>query len=160
MITVLLAILCSVLIIVGFVGVFAPIIPGIPLAWLGLFVYAVGTGFERISIPTIMVFFILMILIIVIDFLAPMLGAKKYQASKFGIIGAFIGLIVGIILFSFWGIIIGPFIGAFGFELIARGQPKVAFRAAVGTFIGFLVSTLMKVIFILIMSGLYIASWF
>jgi len=160
MITVLLAILCSILIIVGFIGVFAPIIPGIPLAWLGLFIYAVGTGFERISIPTIIVFFILMVLMTVLDFLAPMLGARKSQASKFGVIGAFLGLIVGIIIFSFWGIIIGPFIGAFGFELIARGQPKVAFRAAVGTFIGFIVGTLMKVIFILIMIGYFIASWF
>ncbi|MFC2017151.1 DUF456 domain-containing protein [Chloroflexota bacterium] len=145
---------------VGLIGVFAPILPGIPLAWLGLFVYAIGTGFERISVTTVIVFFILMVLIMLIDFLAPMLGARKYRASKFGILGAFLGLIVGIITFSFWGIIIGPFIGAFGVELIARRQPKIAFRAAVGTFVGFIAGTLMKVIFILIMSGFFIASWF
>ena len=146
--------------IVGLVGIFAPILPGIPLAWLGFFVYAIGTGFERISITTIVIFFVLAILILIIDFLAPMLGAKKYQASKFGIIGAFVGLIIGIITFGFWGIIIGPFIGAFGFGLIAKWKPKIAFRAAVGTFIGFMVGALMKVILILIMSGFFIASWF
>ncbi len=93
------AILCSILMVVGIVGVFVPIIPGIPLAWLGLFIYAIGTGFERISLVTIIVLFILMALIMLLDFLAPMLGAKKYRASKLGIMGAFIGLIAGIVFF-------------------------------------------------------------
>ncbi|MFC1847262.1 DUF456 domain-containing protein [Chloroflexota bacterium] len=160
MVTVLLAILCSVLMLVGLIGVFVLILPGIPLAWLGLFIYAIGTGFERISIPTVVVFFVLMVLITAIDFIAPIIGAKKYEASRFGILGAFLGLILGIITLSFWGIIIGPFIGALGFELIAKRRPKGAFRAAVGTFVGFIAGTLIKVVFILIMSGLFIASWF
>ena len=158
--TVLLAILCSVLVVVGLIGVFAPILPGIPLAWLGLFIYAIGTGFERISIAAVIIFFILMAVVTVLDFLAPMLGAKKYKASKYGILGAFLGLIVGIIIFGFWGIILGPFIGAFSVELIVRRQPKGAFKSAVGTFVGFIAGALMKVIFILIMSGFFIASWF
>lgn len=160
MITVLLAVLCSVLIIIGLVGIFLPILPGIPLAWLGLFIYAIGTRFERISVLTVIVFLVLMILVMVIDFLAPMLGAKKYEASKYGIVGAFLGSIVGIIVFGFWGIIIGPFVGAFCLELLAKRQLRGALKSAVGTFVGFIASTLMKVIFILIMSGFFIASWF
>ncbi len=160
MITVLLAVLCSVLMLVGLIGVFAPILPGIPLAWLGLFIYAIGTGFERISILTIVVFFVLMALVMVIDFLAPMLGAKKYEASKYGVFGAFLGLMVGIIVFGFWGIILGPLIGAFSMELIARKPPKGAFKSAIGTFVGFIVGTLIKVVFLLVMSGFFIASWF
>jgi len=158
--TVFLAILCSILMIVGMVGVIVPGIPGIPLAWLGLFIYAIGTGFERISAITIIVLFILMALIMLIDFLAPMLGAKKYKASKFGILGAFVGLIAGIIFFGFWGIIVGPFIGAFTVELLAKRQPRIALRSAFGTLVGFIAGTLLKAIFILIMSGLFIASWF
>lgn len=158
--TVLLAILGSVLMVVGLIGVFAPILPGVPLAWLGLFVYAIGTGFERISILTVIVFFVLTVLIMAIDFLAPVLGAKKFQASKYGILGAFLGLIVGIVVFGFWGIILGPFIGAFGVELMAGRQSKGAFKSAVGTLVGFVAGTLIKVIFILIMSGFFIASWF
>jgi len=160
MITVLLAVLCSVLMLVGLIGVFAPILPGIPLAWLGLFIYAIGTGFERISILTVIVFFVLMALVMVIDFLAPMLGAKKYKASKYGIVGAFLGLIVGIIVFGFWGIIIGPFVGAFSLEFMVKRQLRGAFKSAIGAFVGFVAGTLMKVIFILIMSGFFIASWF
>jgi len=158
--TVLLAILCSVLMIVGLIGVFAPILPGLPLAWLGFFIYAIGTGFERINVPTVIVFFVVMVLILVIDFLAPMLGAKKFQASKWGILGAFLGLIVGIIAFGFWGIILGPFIGALVAELIARRQLKGAFKPAVGTLVGFIAGALLKVVYLLIMGGFFIASWF
>ena len=82
------------------------------------------------------------------------------EASKYGIVGAFLGLIVGIIIFGFWGIIIGLFIGAFSLELMAKRQLKGAFKSAIGTSVGFIAGTLMKVIFILIMSGFFIASWF
>ena len=158
--TILFAILCSILMVIAIVGVFVPMIPGIPLAWLGLFVYAIATGFERISITTVVVFFILAGLITLLEFLAPMLGAIKYQASIYGILGAFIGLIIGVVFFSFWGIIIGPFVGAFTLELIAKRQIKGAFKSAVGTLIGFIAGTLMKTVFILVMVGFFIASWF
>ena len=158
--TALLAIPCSVLILVGLIGVFVPFLPGILLAWLGLFFYAIGTGFEKISLAWVIAFLVLMVLITLIDFLIPMLGARKFKASKYGVIGAFLGLIVGIIVFNVWGIILGPFIGAFSAELMAKRQPEDAFRAAIGTFVGFIAGTLLKVIFILIISGFFIASWF
>jgi len=154
------AVICSLLMLVGFIGVFAPILPGIPIAWLGLFIYAIGTGFERISVTTIIVFAALTALILLLDFLAPILGAKKFQASKYGMLGAFLGLIVGVIFFNIWGVIIGPFLGAFLFELLAKRKAKGAFKAALGTFIGYIVGALVKVIFICIMAGFFIASLF
>lgn len=158
--TTLLIILCSVLMVVGLLGVVLPVLPGIPLAWLGLFIYALGTGFERISIATVVVFFILMILTLILDFAAPMLGARKYQASKYGVFGAFLGFTVGIFVFGFWGIILGPFVGAFLGELIARRKPKRALVSALGAFLGFITGILFKIIVILVMIGFFIASLF
>ena len=66
--TIALIIVCSILIVVGLVGVVLPILPGIPLSWLGLFIYTIGTGFDRISITTVAIFFILMVLTLVLDF--------------------------------------------------------------------------------------------
>lgn len=146
--------------IVGLLGVVLPILPGIPLSWLGLFIYALATGFERISIITVIVFFLLTVFTLVLDFLAPVMGAKKYRASKLGMIGAFIGGIVGIVAFNIWGIILGPIIGAFIGELVARKKPKQAFSSALGTFIGFIVGALFKIIVIIIMAGFFIASLF
>ena len=160
MVTIILIVVCSVLMVVGLLGVVLPILPGIPLAWLGLFIYAIGTGFERISIATVIVFSILTILALLLDFLAPMLGAKKYRASKLGVFGAFLGFTVGIFVLGFWGIILGPFIGALLGELIAGRRPRQALGSAFGTFLGFVAGTLFKIIVILVMAGFFIASLF
>lgn len=159
MATAALAILCSILMLVGLLGVVLPVIPGIPLSWLGLFIYAIGTGFERISVTTIIVFFIIMFISLAIDFLAPMLGAKKYKASKLGIFGAFAGITVGI-FFGIWGIILGPFVGALLGEFISGKKTKQAFSSALGTFIGMILGSLLKIIIILVMVGYFIASLF
>lgn len=155
-----LAVLCFILMLTGLVGVFLPVLPGVPLAWLGLFIYAIGTGFDRISVVATVVFFILMLLALSIDFIAPMLGAGKYKASKYGIIGTFLGFTIGVIFFSFWGIIVGPFVGALLGELIAKRPPGQAFKSAIGAFLGFIAGTLFKVICILIMFGFFIVSLF
>ena len=151
-------IICSVLMVVSLLGVILPVLPGVPLAWLGLFIYALVTGFEKLSVATIVIFFVLMVLTLMLDFAAPLLVARKYQASKLGIIGAFLGTVVGIFALGFWGIIVGPLAGAFVGELIARGKPKQALGSAVGAFLGFIAGSLFKIILILIMAGFFIAS--
>ena len=157
---ILLAVLCLIIMVVGLVGVVVPLLPGIPLAWLGLFIYALVTGFEKISIATTVVFFIVMLLALGLDFLAPMLGARKYQASKWGVIGAFVGFTVGIFILPGWGIILGPFVGALLGELVVKRQFGQAFKSALGAFIGFIAGTLFKIIIILIMMGFFIVSLF
>ncbi|MFP3975152.1 MAG: DUF456 domain-containing protein [Dehalococcoidia bacterium] len=158
--TTALAILCAILMLVGLVGVILPFLPGVPLAWLGLFIYALGTGFETISIAAVVVFFVLTVLISLLDFVAPALGARKYRASKPGIIGAFLGSIAGIFVLGLWGIILGPLIGAFLGELAARWKFQQALGATVGAFLGFIVGSLFKLILILVMAGFFVVSLF
>ncbi len=151
---------CFILMIIGLAGVVVPVLPGVPLAWVGLFIYALVTGFEKVSIAATIIFFILMLLTMAIDFIAPMLGAKKYRASNWGIAGVFIGFIIGIIIFGFWGIILGPFLGALAGELIGKRQPVQAFKSAIGALIGFITGNLLKIALILIMMGFVIISIF
>jgi uncharacterized protein YqgC (DUF456 family) len=160
LITALLAILGFVFIGAGFLGIFLPILPGIPLAWLGFFIFAIGTGFTRISILATVVFFVLMLVVLLLDFLAPVLGAGKYKASKWGIAGAFVGFLVGVLIFGFWGIILGPFIGALLGEIAARRPAGQAFKSAAGTLIGFLAGSLIKTIYIFVLLGFFIYSLF
>ena len=63
---------------VGLIGVVAPILPGVPLAWLGFFIYAIGTGFDRISLTTTIVFSVLTAIIIVLD----LLGSRYISADS------------------------------------------------------------------------------
>ena len=159
MLTVALAIICSILILIGLLGVVLPILPGIPLSWLGLFIYAAGTGFERLSLTTVVVFFVLMLFSLAIDFFAPLLGARKYKASKLGVFGAFVGITTGI-FFGIWGIILGPFVGALLGEYISGKGTKQAFGSALGTFIGMMLGSLLKIVIILVMAGFFVASLF
>lgn len=160
MLTVFVAIICAVLLLVGLAGVILPILPGIPLAWLGLFIYAIGTGFDRISLTTTIVFLVLTLLALALDFVLPMLGAKKYKASRLGVFGAFVGFTVGIFILGIWGVILGPAIGALIGELLSKKKPRQALRASLGTLLGFLTGALLKVVIILTMAGFFIASLF
>ena len=74
--------------------------------------------------------------------------------SKAGVWGSTIGLIVGILIlpmlgivlgpFGLIGILAGPFFGALIGELIHGQESEKALVAAIGSFIGFLAGTMMK----------------
>lgn len=143
---------------IGLIGIVAPFVPGVILVWLGLLVYAWGTGFIEISIAAVIIFFFLTLFSISLDLIAQMVGARTYKASKYGLAGVFIGFIAGILLFNIWGIILGPLVGAFLGELAAGKQPGQAARTALGTAVGAVVGILLKFIIALIMIGYFIIS--
>jgi uncharacterized protein YqgC (DUF456 family) len=145
--------------IAGLIGVVVPILPGIQLAWLGLLIYAWGTGFEKISLITVIVFLILTLLSLLLDYVVQVIGAKKFQASRFGLIGVFLGSLLGVFVFGFWGIILGPIIGAILGELLAARNIQQAFKSATGTVVGCVAGSLLKIVLILIMMGFFIASF-
>ena len=161
MLTVILAIISTVLILYGLVSIILPFIPGgLPVAWLGLFIFAIGTGFQNISIATTVIFFVIMLVTIAIDFFAPMLGAGKFRASKWGILGAMFGSFLGIFIVGLWGIVLGPFFGAILGELTGGKDYKQALKIGLGTLIGLIVGGLIKITVVFIMLGFLVASWF
>lgn len=153
-------IISSILMLVGLFGIVLPFIPGVPLVWLGLLVYGIGTGFETISILAVVIFFILTVLTLALDFAAPLLGIKKYKASPWSLLGSFLGFVIGVLVAGFWGIILGPIVGAFLGELIAKGELKQGFQAAMGALLGSIVGALLKIVIALIMIGYFIISFF
>ena len=142
---------------IGLAGVVLPIAPGVPLAWLGFFIYDYGTHFAVVPHYASLVFLILMILSVVMEFALPIFTAKKLNASKNGLIGAVVGLFVGPFIFSFFGVIIGPLLGAIIGELIA-GKQSQAFRSGLGTFIGFMISMALRTVLVLVMIGFFFVS--
>jgi uncharacterized protein YqgC (DUF456 family) len=153
-----LILITSLMILIGLLGIFLPFLPGVPIAWLGIFIYAYFTNFETLPLLTVLIFFLLTLLTIVLDFVAPLIGAKKYQASSQGILGASLGLILGIFVFGPLGIILGPLAGAFFGEILAGKESSQALRSASGTLIGLLVGSLIKILVIMIMAGFFIHS--
>ena len=157
---ILTAVICGIMMLTALAGTILPILPGIPLAWLGLLIYGLGTGFQKISLTTTIVFLVVTLGTIALGYFAPMLGAKKYKASRGGVIGASLGFLIGIFTLGVWGIILGPFLGAIAGELIANKPTGQALQSGVGTLIGFVTGTLLQMVVILVMFGFFLSSLF
>ncbi len=152
----MLILLSLVLLLVGAAGIIFPLIPGIPLAWLGLLLLGMVTGFNAISVQVVVIFFGFTFLTLLFDVAAPLLGARRYQASRAGIIGAGIGCVVGIFLLGPFGLIVGPLCGALAGEFWIGRETSAALRSAQGVVLGFLIGSLLKVVLVLTMLGFWI----
>jgi uncharacterized protein YqgC (DUF456 family) len=129
----------------GLVGCVLPILPGIPLIWASAFAYGLLTGFEHIGRDYLLLFGILSAISLLLDWFVGVYGAKKLGASRWGMVGAVIGMIVGAVVGTLPGLIVGPLIGAVAFELWAGKRSSVALKAGLGTFLGFLAGVVMKI---------------
>ncbi|NTV67023.1 MAG: DUF456 domain-containing protein [Chlorobaculum sp.] len=109
--TTILWLIAALLLIAGFAGLVLPALPGVLLIFAGLVFAAWAEGFAYVGRGTITILAALTVAAYIIDFLAGLLGAKRFGAGKYGVMGSALGTIVGLI-FGLPGIIIGPFIGA------------------------------------------------
>lgn len=132
--------------IVGAFGTILPAIPGAPLIFAAALIYGIYEGFHKVTIVSLVVLGVITLITILIDYLASMVGAKKYGASKYGVWGAIIGGILGIPL-GIIGLFIGPFIGAVVGEIITGKELKQSFRIGFGSLIGIIGGSLIKFAF-------------
>lgn len=138
-------IICSgLLMLIGLIGCFIPILPGPPINYAGLLLLQLLDP-APFSIKFMGIWAVVTIVVFLLDYLVPLYGAKRYGGSKWGILGCSLGLIAGLIFFPPFGIIIGPVLGAFIAETLHGRESKDALKAAFGSFVGFLVGTLTKV---------------
>lgn len=106
---IVLIIIATLLMLLGILGSFLPIIPGPLTSWIGLLVLHFSTSIEM-NTPFLTITLVIAIFIWGLDYIIPAIGTKRFGGSKYGMIGTFIGLIIGLIAPIPGGIIIGPFI--------------------------------------------------
>ncbi len=145
MIDVLLIILAGILLFVGLAGCILPIIPGPPISFAGLLVLQ-ATEKVDFSGNFLTIMFLLAAVVTVLDYVIPVWGTKKYGGTRAGVIGSTIGLIIGLFVFPPFGIIIGPFVGAIVGEMINKDDFNKAVKSGIGSFIGFLLGTGIKLV--------------
>jgi uncharacterized protein YqgC (DUF456 family) len=142
----------------GVIGIVVPALPGIVLVLLGLVLAAWADGFQVIGWGTISLLAGLTILGLLADYYATVLGVKRAKASKQAVTGSLIGAVVGL-FFGFIGIFIGPFVGAAAGEYVARRDMAQAGRAGLGTWVGILLGTVVKLALAFSMIGLFAVSY-
>ncbi len=145
-----LIILAGLFLVVGLLGAVIPILPGLPMSYIGLLLLHF-TSKIQFSPIFLVVWFVIVVLLQVLDNVLPAWGARRFGGSRWGIWGSFVGLFVGM-FFGQIGIVAGPFVGAVVGELLGGMQTENAIKAGFGTFIGLFVSTIAK----LIVSGMFI----
>ncbi len=139
-------ILAGLLLLVGAVGTVAPILPGLPLSWGGLLALKfIPSTQDDISWTAIIVLGVLTVVVTIIDNILPVWGTKKMGGNKQVVWGATIGLLVGFFLGP-WGIIFGPFVGAFAGGLLSGTQFIHAVKQATGAFVGYITGLVLKLV--------------
>ena len=149
-----------ILAIAGLVGCILPIIPGPVLSFSALLLLSWIKSWQTFSQTFLIVMGILTALLLLLDYIAPALGAKKYGASKRGLWGSAIGMIIGIFFIPPWGMIVGAFIGALVGELAAGKSGRKALRAGWGILIGNVLVIGLKLGFTAVVLFYYIKEMF
>lgn len=170
-ITVIYWILIAVML-VGVVGAVVPAVPGPSLILAAIFVWTIVQGVGNVSWTPLIAIFVILILSAAVEFLASYWGAKSAGASKWGQIGALVGLGLGFFGLlpalpfggPLIGILFGPLIGAFIGEFLYRREldfstrANVAFKAGIGVVLGSLVGNLIEGLLALVAVGIFIWS--
>lgn len=150
-------VLSAVLMLIGFIGVVMPALPGLPLVFAGMLLAAWVGEFEQISLTSVVVLGVLAALAQILDFVAGLLGAQRVGASRAGLIGAAIGTLVGL-FFGLPGLLLGPFIGAVAGEIVHGRELGLASRVGVGTWIGMIIGAVAKLAIGGIMLGWFVLA--
>lgn len=140
---ILLIVLSFLLLVLGLAGCILPVLPGAPLSYAGLLVLQLSdtVSFSPFQLIT---WFVCVVVLQVLDYVTPLLGSKYSGGTSHGNRGCVAGTLVGL-FFMPWGIIIGPFAGAVVGELLGGSDLHRALRAGIGSLVGFVLGTLLKI---------------
>lgn len=154
-----LLVLGLVLVALGVALLALPAAPAIAVIFAGVASVAWADGFTRIGGLTLGVLFLLTIVGSLADNVATLFGARKAGASGWGVAGAGVGMLVGLV-FGLPGIIIGPALGAFLFEVIRNPDLRRAGKAGLGGLFGFVLGIVAKSFFGMLIVGIAALAYF
>ena len=132
------------LVCLGIIGSFLPVLPGPLTGWFGLLLLHT-TEIVPMDWTFLGITLALAIIIFILDYFIPAMGTKRFGGTKYGVYGTTIGLIIGLLSPIPFGMLLGAFFGAFIGELIYDSKDtNRALKASFGAFLGFLASATIK----------------
>lgn len=128
--------------VIGVAGCVVPILPGVPICYLGLLLchWAGAT----LTTSQLVIWAVVAIGVTLLDNFLPAVMTNKFGGSKAATRGSLIGIVVGFFMGPL-GLILGPFFGALIGELTHNGSDSArAFKVAFGSFAAFICGTGLK----------------
>src|SRR5512145_202035 len=147
-------IVVGLLFVAGLVGSVVPWMPGPLFIVAGAVLWAVATDFQTLGWGRLAVLVALAALSFLLDFLAGALGARRYGASRWGVVGAIVGAIVGLFLGPL-GLILGCVVGAVAGELLRGAGLEGGVRSGLGALVGLLAGLVADLVLSMTMIGLF-----
>jgi hypothetical protein len=144
----------ALLLLLGLVGTFFPMIPGTALILAGVALHAVSTGFDPIGPWRLGLFVVLAAVSIGLDHVAGALGVKRFGGSGWAVAGAILGSLAGL-FFGPIGLLLGPVLGAVIAEWIYCRRLRASLKSGLGTVLGMLLGAVAKFGLALVMIGLF-----
>lgn len=134
-------IMLVIIVLIGLVGTLVPSLPGTGIIVIGAILHALLTEFNPFTWQYLLILTMICLVSYAGQYLITAATSKKMGASKYGIIGACLGMALGFILPIPGGIFVGAFIGAVAFEVFFDLKDlQEALKSGSGALIGTLFS--------------------
>lgn len=147
--------LTGTLLVAGLIGTVVPLLPGPVLIFIAGVVHTLLRPESGMSWWALAIQALLVAVAYGIDIMSGAMGTKWFGGSRWGVAGVLIGGIVGL-FFGLPGLIFGPLIGGFAFEMLfARKEITPAAKATWGTLVGTGVGMVARLCI-----GLVMIAWF
>ena len=139
---ILLIILGVIALLLGLVGCIVPMLPGPPISYVALLILQL-TDRAPFTTTQLLFWLLLVSLVQLVDYFLPMLGTKYSGGGRWGSRGCLVGTLIGL-FFMPWGLLVGPFLGAYIGTLIEGRNQQEAIKSGFGSLLGFLLGTVLK----------------
>lgn len=130
----------------SFVALIRPIIPGMPILWLGFLIYHYGINHWKLTISFWVILVLFTVFIFVVDIVVNKYFLQKHGSTKWGERIGMLSVIIGSFIIPPFGLIIVPFLAVFLTEKVQGKDLIQAVKVAWATVLSFLSSSLAKAI--------------
>ncbi len=145
--------LTAIVVFVGLLGTLIPALPGTTIILAAAVIHGLANDFTPMSGKFLLILTAICLTAYAGQYVIAAVGSKQLGASKYGIIGACLGMLAGFILPIPGGIFAGTFIGAIAFEIIFDlKELQEALKAGIGALIGTLLSLFFEFLVGLVMA--------
>ena len=151
-------VIAAALIVLGLASAVVPLVPGIPLIFGGIWLFAGIDHYRHLGLWWLLCIAAVGAVGLAIDLLAGALGVKRAAASGQAVAGALIGTAIGL-FFGLPGVLLGPFLGAVLGELAAGSSVLRSTNVGVNAWLGLIFGAIVKLASSLMMVALFGAAW-